>query len=110
MRVMAEKGIAPAVVNANGASLPAGILLEMRVPARVADSLQTHLSQIGTPLPQIGAQRKDLHALTIQESTDVAGQVPVLPPPSNAIARPASGSTFVTVRVRLLPGEAFVQP
>ena len=110
MRVMAEKGNAPAVVTANGAPLPAGILLEMRVPARIADSLQTHLSQIGTPLPQVGAGVKNPHALTMQESGGAAGQAPVLPPPSNAIARPANGNTFVTVRVRLLSGDTLIQP
>lgn len=112
LRVMAEKGNQPALLTPNGTPLSPGTLLEMRVPARFANSLQMHLSQIGTPLPTAGVGMKTLRALTLLESGAVVGQAPVLPPPSTAIPIPANGNNnaFVTIRVRLLPGEPTVQP
>ena len=110
LRVMTEKDNPPALLNSNGALLPLGTLLEVRVPAQFAGSLQAHLSRIGTPLTLSGRGVNKPHPLTSTDSSNAVEQARVSPLPSIPVPAPGHPNVLITFRVRLLPGEAVPQP
>lgn len=105
LRVMSEKSNLPAL-TANNAASTSGTLLELRVPALYAHDFQAHISRLGTPLESSDTSQKRLRPMPMLGTAEAAEpgsfQSPPTPGSTNAIG---NASAFVTLRIRLLPGE-----